>query len=103
MSIVDKIKDYFKEKSAAKFAKKVSDGLLPKILEKAKRDLVNAAEDALKEKLTEMASELVEGEIDKIVTIPEKMQNLKSKIIEMAVEKLVDAAYDQVKEAVLGK
>lgn len=118
MNILDTIKDFFKKKAAKTFSNKVAKDLLPKITEKVTANLLpkfkeqiagaggqitDAVEEAIKDELKGIATDMVNEQIDQRAKIPENMQHLKDQITEAAVEALVDMAYDSVKDAILGQ
>ncbi|RME02862.1 MAG: hypothetical protein D6805_08545 [Planctomycetota bacterium] len=102
MGILESIQGFFQKKAIQKLGNKLAKDVLPNFIEKVKehKDLQEAAEDTLKDKLKELAQEYLEAEIDKRLQIPEKLQPHKSKILEIAVDQLVDIASDQAKEAI---
>lgn len=103
MSIMDKITNFFQKKAAQRISKEAAKAVGPKLVAKAKKDLVGTAEDALKDKLSDIAADMVEEEVDNNIQIPKKLEHMKKKIIDMAAEAAVDATYDEVKDAVLDK
>jgi hypothetical protein len=117
MGFLDSIKDFFQKQAVNGIKKKVSQEVTPKLTEKLKGpamdglkkivanaggNLTAAVEEAVKDQLKGMATDMVNEQIDNNVKIPDNLMHLKDKIVESAVDAVVDAAYDSVKDSLVG-
>lgn len=117
MNILDKIKDLIKQKAAKKIAQKAAKDVLGRIVERVREeilprfrdqivaaggDITAAIEEAVKDEIKGIAENLVNEQIEKHVSIPENLRDIKDQIVAAAVDASVDMAYDAVKGALIG-
>lgn len=95
MGFLDKIKAMFGG-AAGPDVGRIVNASVGTVTTKSKEKIVGMAEDAAKEVISDLASDAVNAELDKLDDVPSGY--LRDKLVEKAIEQVVEKVWEKVKE-----